>query len=66
MPSSTISNSSLKLLQNHFPLTKGSISKYANMKRRIMIAAGDRPSSSRSFELMKVVPQMADVSIARI
>ena len=66
MPSNTISSSSFRLLQNHLPLTNGNISTYASTKRNIIIAAGDRPSCNNSFELMNVVPQIADVRIANI
>lgn len=46
------------------PRRKGSMQTYASAKRRVMIAAGERPSSSSSLELMKVVPQTAAVSAA--
>ena len=67
MPSSTISNSSFTLRQNHSSrFTSGNISTYAKMNRNIIIAAGESPSCNNSFELMNVVPQIADVRMAKI
>ena len=37
---------------------------YAIAKRSVIIIAGDRPSCNNTFELMNVVPQIADVAIA--
>ena len=64
MPSSAICSSSRQLSAKMRPRRKGSMQTYASAKRRVMIAAGERPSSSSSLELMKVVPQTAAVSAA--